>query len=345
MPSETDVRAAYQFFLGRPPESEQVVREFARLPDLPTLFDRMVRSAEFLARWRNPATTNTAPPVTTASDAEVIARFGRHAGPGEAGFVTDFLGTRTRTAFVGGLAASGGAVWEPPTAALSRLFTVGEWAGSLRSVLEADPARPFVVFELGAGWAPWCVAMAAACRKRGVKGFHATAVEASAGHVEFARRHFADNGVSATEFTLLHAAVTVADGPVTFPHLDSPADDYGAAVDDAPHTGRPPPARTVTVPGVSIPTLLRAADRVDLMHIDIQGGEAEVVRAGRKELKAKVHRLVIGTHGRGIEHELLTDLSADGWLLEHDEACGYALTDGRFALHRDGCQVWRNPAI
>lgn len=341
MVSEDDVRRAYRFFLGRPPEGERVVREFARLPDLPAVFDRMVRSAEFLARWR----TADAPTSDLGADAEVIARFGRHAGPGEAGFVTDFLGTRTRTAFVGPLAAEDGAVWGPPTAAAGRLFTVGEWAGALRSVLEADPGRPFVVFELGAGWAPWCVATAAACRRVGVMGFHATAVEASAGHVEFARRHFDDNGVPAGEFTLLHAAVTPADGPVPFPHLDLPADDYGAAVADAPHTGRPPPAHTVTVPGMSLSTLLRDTPRVDLMHIDIQGGEAEAVRAGRGELRAKVRRLVIGTHGRGIEQQLLDDLAADGWRLEHDEACGYRLADGRFALARDGCQVWRNPAV
>lgn len=99
------------------------------------------------------------------------------------------------------------------------------------------------------------------------------------------------------------------------------------------------------MPCYSIPTLLAPFRQVDLIHVDIQGHEREVISAARQTLTQKVKRLVIGTHGRAIEEQLLDTLSADGWLLEADESCLYRQTGDRITLSRDGCQVWKNPAL
>ncbi len=59
------------------------------------------------------------------------------------------------------------------------------------------------------------------------------------------------------------------------------------------------------VPSISLQTLLADLPVVDILHCDIQGMEAEVFRAGQAVVDARVRRVVIGTHSRKVEAELL----------------------------------------
>lgn len=346
MVSESAARAAYAFVFGVQPNDRSVVAPFLDSADPKQMFERMVGHHAFLSRWQS-VVLSIAPSISglVASDAEVMAQFPAYTGPGTPGFVTDFLGNKLRTTFVHWFETVNGQVWPPPTAHSHSLHQYGEWVGTLRAVLEGDPSKPFVVFELGAGWAPWCVATILACRQKGFTRVHATAVEASVSHLAYIRQHFADNGIPPDQYTLHHAAATPTDGFVEFPALDDAAMNYGAGVGDVQLVDRPGTTNMVRVPGMSIATLLKDVERVDLMHIDIQGSEADVVAASRKVLKAKVRRMVIGTHNREVEHRLLVDLAADGWLLEQEQACVYHIQDGTFYLYLDGNQVWRNPAV
>jgi len=85
----------------------------------------------------------------------------------------------------------------------------------------------------------------------------------------------------------------------------------------------------------------------DLLHADLQGEEAAVLPAAMAALSARVRRVVVGTHGRGIEEVLLRAFGEAGWELEADAPCAYAQSDGdsRPALSRDGTQAWRNPRL
>jgi hypothetical protein len=95
----------------------------------------------------------------------------------------------------------------------------------------------------------------------------------------------------------------------------------------------------------SLPTLLKPFSKVDLLHMDIQGDEYKVVLSARDVLKQKVVRMVIGTHSRAIEQQLLDELAWQSWILESQEACTF-LQEGRRMLQTgDGCQVWRNTAF
>ena len=158
--------------------------------------------------------------------------------------------------------------------------------------------------------------------------------------------HFRDNGLDPEAHTLLHGAAAAEDGYVEFPDLADPSGDYGATLhvqDPLLHSVIGPAVTRVTA--YSIPTLLSEYARVDLVHIDIQGSEADVVAAARPCLKAKVRRMVIGTHGRAVEQRLLEDLSADGWVCETDHPCRYGRHQGGLSLAVDGCQVWRNDGV
>ena len=95
----------------------------------------------------------------------------------------------------------------------------------------------------------------------------------------------------------------------------------------------------------SIATLIRPFAKVDLVHVDIQGDEYNVISSSKKILKEKVKRLVIGTHSRVIEQQLLEELTLPDWELESEEACFFKQFLGVSLPVRDGCQVWRNRAF
>lgn len=297
------------------------------------------------------------------TNSEIICAFPRYEGPGQSGFVTDFVGSKTRTSYVNGLTASGTVEDYPVVANFHATAT--EWAGALRAVLEAEPRHTLTVAELGAGWGPWLVSMTLAAASRGVHTVQLIGVEGAAEHVAFMHTHFADNGLDPRQHRLMHGVVGTKDGTVEFPVLPDPASVYGAT--PVPPTARtltfrsiarpvyrrvrtllgraPYPATTVRVKQFSLLTIFRDYPRIDLVHIDIQGDEYKVVASARTMLRQKVRRLVIGTHGRDIEEQLRQELSANGWTLEADEQCIFLDEETQQALYRDGCQVWSNPSL
>jgi FkbM family methyltransferase len=353
MVTPDQIRAAYLFFLGRPPESDKAIRDHTNHPGLTELYHTLMTSIEFTNRLKGAAPATSTPVIPNPkptiapgsfSDSEVVERFASFSGPGKPGYVTDHLGGITRTSFVSVLPQFDGQVWPSPLVS-EKLFPISEWIGTLRSVAEADPAKPFVMMEFGAGWGPWCVSSFMACKQRGITDAHVTAVEASHHHAAFARQNFIDNSLPAKTSHVIEGAVGASDGYVEFPELDDPSVDYGGSVGDTPMANRPKPTKLVRVTAYSINTLLKNVDYVNLIHIDVQGAEAAAVAAGLDSLNKKAHRLVIGTHGREIEHQLLDTLSKAGWLLEYDLACTYSINAGKFSLHADGCQLWRNPKV
>jgi FkbM family methyltransferase len=300
------------------------------------------------------------PPVAVAlEDERVIRSFPAYTGPGRPGAITDFLGVRTRIDYLPHVKHLGGYVEGYPIP-LNFHATATEWAGVLRAAREAG--RSPVAVELGAGWGPWLVTFAVAS---GARRPRLVGVEGCRPHWEYLRTHFADNGLDPDAFTLLHGIAAPADGWAEFPVLADPAADWGAAALLPTATRRALPGcvravvrfarRTVgtrrprlpteRVRAYSLATLLEPFGRVDLVHIDIQGHEAEVVAAAADVLTAKVRRLVIGTHGRGIEERLMLTLAPRGWDLESDEACRFLRAGTRLVQYMDGCQVWRNDRV
>jgi FkbM family methyltransferase len=316
--------------------------------------------------------------ATTAAltDEEVIRSFPCHEGPGEPGYITDFLGTKTRLSSIpSDFATCGGVVEGYP---INGNFHSGacEWAGVLRAALDAR--NELVAVELGAGWAPWLVIAARAARLRGIESVRLVGVEGAVGHLDFMRTHFSDNGLDPDRHTLLHGVVGAYDGVAKFPEVADPAATYGGeATFAAPsliarpkglrarikaalpagvrsrlgavlrRRGAPSPytGRTQRVPCSSLATILRPFPEVDLVHIDIQGAEYDVLAAARRVLKEKVKRVVIGTHGRLIEQHLLEELASQSWILESEVSCVYVQQGKKMNLFVDGCQAWRNPDV
>lgn len=261
----------------------------------------------------------------------------------ERGFLKDALGGRMRTSFLKHHDHLDGVVAGHPEGGKEVLHDVYEWMGTLLTVREAAPRGSLTVIELGAGWAPWLVSSALAARQLGIPVVRLLGLEASPAHHAMMAVHFADNGLDPSSHQLLLGAAGAEDGTARFPRLDDPAADWGASVLENGLDKRGWRfAAADEVPMFAVSGLVERFDRVDLLHVDIQGAEESALPAAMAALSARVRRVVIGTHGTAIDHALDAAFGGAGWALEVRQPSRFA-PEGHLVL--DGTQVWRNDRL
>ena len=163
--TRADVLAAYEAILHRPPESEAAYAMHLGAADRMALGRALMASPEFRARLPAPSPMQHYSGYT-AEDLAVLAAFPPGPRYGTPGFTTNFLGVRTRIAFVNAFAPQDGQVEPVPQPEGSALAETVEWVATLRAVLDAR--RSFRLLELGAGYGPWMSSCAAACQHRGI---------------------------------------------------------------------------------------------------------------------------------------------------------------------------------
>jgi FkbM family methyltransferase len=281
----------------------------------------------------------------------------------EGRFVRDSLGGRTRISY---LRRSSPTVDLAERNTFLNLFQPGPTSDYLdwQTVLEAAAAAgsAFHMIELGAGWGRWSVLAGLAARAFGKKLGPLAAYEAEPTHYAWTRRHFADNGLPPRRHRVVRAAVGGADGVGAF-YVGRPQAWYGQALQPA---GQATPwlARCwrrwrggdalTTVPVVGLSTILADYDRVDLVHMDIQGAERDVAAGAIDALDAKVRLVHIATHspdtaatgGHDVEDPLRRLFSERGWQRRIDVPCrGQVEICGHDVRVNDGVQVWLNPRL
>lgn len=225
--------------------------------------------------------------------------------------IYDFIGSATRAEYKRG--------WAPYVLTEGRTITPGlppknehyfDWIATLRAVLRAGST--FRMAELGAGWGPWMVRGALACKQvERIAAVELVGVEADPTHFVWLRQHFTDNGLDAAKHTLLNGAAAGKSGTVTFPVIDNPDEDYGSSILAASRH-----KRTIEVPAYDIGGLLnRFSGPIDFLHVDIQGAEYEALPAAISGLNSQVRSLMVGTHTSDSHHDtLVTTLLAAGWV-------------------------------
>jgi FkbM family methyltransferase len=235
-----------------------------------------------------------------------------------------------------------------------------EWITLLEAVVEAKDS--FTMVELGAGWGRWIVNGIAALRAHSGLPYRVVGVESEPTHFKWMKEHLKDNSIDASRATLVEAAVARDDGHVWF-HIGAPADWYGQAITPEPEEAqsrlrervarslrrrrRAAPDRAVErVRAVSLRTLLRPLDRVDLIDADIQGAEADALEPAAELLDAKVKRVYVATHSRENEDRVRDMFNRLGWQSVWDYPGGAESSTpwGRI-LFEDGAQVWRNQKL
>lgn len=343
---------AYELILNRQPESEDAIKSHLSHPDLSALGRGLIDSPECKDLYSE---LSPAPAVHehqiysgyAPSDLDVFRQFEHYKGPSKPGFVTNFLGCRTRCTLQSALVPFDGTVEGLPVPVGNTQAETAEWIGTLRAVLDAESR--FRLLELGAGYGPWMATTHVAATQKGIRDIRVYGVEADAGHMRFIETNMRDNGIDQADFVPMHAAVGTKDGTAYWPVEDEPENVYG---------GRPMTdtggkdymgnvrQKVVEVPVLSIDGLLQREDVWDLVHVDIQGHEGDVCRAGIDEMSRRVRRVVIGTHSRIQDGIVMEAFHQAGWRLENEKPTisrwnEAAPTPEGMAVV-DGVQVWQN---
>lgn len=280
---------------------------------------------------------------------QVFAKDGLHP---EDGFITDFLGGRTRVSILyDAVKPMDGHVLGAPIPGDFHAEAV-EWIGVLKTAMTAK--NRYVAMEWGAGWAPWLIAGAKAAQHLGVTDIRLYGLEPDPSHFDAMRQHFLDNGFVPADHVLLQAAVGTEDGSAQWPDEPDARNQWGArpiregSSQDLDYLcGRV--SRFIDVRVLQATKLVLRESAWDMVHIDIQGWEGEVCRSCIDALSARVKWVVIGVHSRIQDAELLQIFHSAGWILEHEKPTRFryrpSQVDFDAMVTADGTQVWRNPRL
>jgi FkbM family methyltransferase len=286
-------------------------------------------------------------------DLSVFDAFPPVRGSSQSGFIVDFLGVRTRVTHVAYFANLNGRVF-----GTGWLHDPLEYVGLLKSVLTAEDRC--AVLELGAGWGPWLVSGAVAARRRGIKDIRLHGIEGDRDHFAAMLTHFRDNGFDPAAHRLDNAAIGVRAGRARWPKVADPSDDFGMRPVACSSEGgdfagnvKAPDYRGavydeyIDVEMLAFGSVLEREPLWDLVHIDVQGTETEICSAAAAMLNQRVRRLVIGTHSRKIDGDLIDLFFREGWILENEKPTRFDYNPSAASLeamtNMDGAQVWRNP--
>lgn len=282
------------------------------------------------------------------SDTAIIAEFAKPNLEPEPGFIIDFLGVRTRSTSLWPEArALAGNVIKAPIPGDFHAETI-EWLGLLKSVKSAR--GEYVAMELGAGFGPWAIAGATAARSRGIKTIRLCAVEGDPHHFRFLRQHFVDNGFDPDEHVLQEAVVGAEAGVAQWPVMADTSAEWGSRpiLAEGDYLGRDfPSTKDVTI--IPMANLIRKERHWNLVHIDVQGHEVDICRSCLDDLNARVSWIVVGTHSRKLDGDMLEMMCRADWDLEHEKPTKFRYYRNPKTLEgmtiADGTQVWRNPRL
>lgn len=220
---------------------------------------------------------------------------------------------------------------------------IAEWAAALLSVMRSDDS--YRIIELGCGWGCWLVNMGVAARAHG-RSVDLIGIEGDANHLVNAREVLELNGFDDSTFSLHHGIAGPHPGKAIFPNPEAGTAEWGGAAifdADAETLARAEADPTVQVLDCKTLSQLSGGQEIDLLHVDIQGAELDFVTGNMAELDSHVHRVLIGTHGRIIEGQIMDHFIKAGWLMEMERPAIAPLLGGRPQLGIDGVQLWRNP--
>lgn len=280
---------------------------------------------------------------------DAIETMHRHAVPGLqplAGHLTNWLGVRINPKFFPTILAERAGQVEGIPIPANWHADIAEWAVALRAV---DLSREtFTMIELGCGWGCWMNNAGVAARTTG-KAVHLIGIEGDEGHIEFAKEALATNGFTPDQFTLHRGIAAAHSGMALFPRAENSGEVWGSE----PVFGVTPEETAAAVaagshdalPMVSLSHAIGDREHIDLLHIDIQGGEANLIRGCLQVLGEKVAYILIGTHSREIEGRLFEYLLGAGWVLEMERPALLHLHAGAPVVTVDGVQGWRNPRL
>ncbi|HEY5805337.1 MAG TPA: class I SAM-dependent methyltransferase [Lysobacter sp.] len=344
------VRWAYRLFLDREPESDQGVQE--SLECLETTKDvrqHFLHSEEYLLKNEHRGSVAQSPFFHYATSFDPIELMQRHAVrnlQARPGFLTNFLGVHIDPKFFPTILTGREGQVEGIPIPANWHADIAEWGTALRAIELAG--NTFTMIELGCGWGCWMNNTGVAARATG-RGVQLIGIEGDEHHLEFARESLATNGFQDDQVSLHRGIASARSGFALFPRQDVAGTTWGSEpIFDATVEQRRIALASGSfdeLPMVLLADLIGKHSRIDLLHIDIQGGEANLVKENLDLIRTRVAYLLIGTHSKQIEGSLYDTLLGSGWRLEMERAAIFELVDGTPHIRVDGVQGWRNCAL
>lgn len=282
------------------------------------------------------------------SSFDAIATIERHAISGQQpkpGFVTNFLGVRTATKFFPGILDDKSGTVEPVPIPANWHADIAEWGSALRAVELSGPE--FTILELGCGWGCWLNNSGAAARRMGKK-VNLFGIEGDKHHVGFAHEALKENGFGEDEYTIVHGVAASKNGAALFPIVSTAGASWGSApilnatrsqIAEAKKAGGYETIKSFSIDNIT------GKKVIDLLHIDIQGGEEQLIRDSIGIINGYVRFILIGTHSRSIEANVLALLLDNGWLLELERPAINNIINGKPVIAVDGVLFLRNERI
>jgi len=337
------VEKVFSDLLGRSAEPEAIAVLTPEPFDPAEVVRIVTGSAEFLAQYRS------GPFYTYNSMIDVDEIILRHAAPDiqpEAGVLVNYLGVKIDPKYLpSALSDSAGTVEGTPIPA-NWHADMAEWAAALRAVDLAQDT--FTVAELGCGWGCWINNTGVAARRAGLK-VQLIGVEGDEGHVQFAQECCAANGFSPDQLTIYRGVAAASSGTALFPNAKTSGENYALEPVFAANSKQLKTARASgnydELPMIPLAQVVGPHKKLDLLHIDIQGGEVDLIKNSLKVLRERVAYMVIGTHSREIDGLLVGYLRDEGWRLEVERPAIIDLTVDGPRIDIDGVQGWRNMAL
>lgn len=340
-----DVVEAYGVMLGRVPESSKAVQHHLRSGDAIDLVRNIANSEEFRSRIGAPLDTPS-PFLHVNSPLDVRAMVASNVDdqrkPREGSYV-NFLGVAVPTFVFDFLSEKGGLLDQVPIPA-NYHADMAEWAAAIRSI---DLAKDrYTMIELGCGWGCWMVNTGFLAKKRGLK-IKVLGVEGDPKHVAFAHEVMKLNNIRTDEYSVIRGIAAAHSGTALFPSRKRDEERWGSA----PKFGVSREESDAAVASgdydsldmISLADVIGTRKLIDLIHIDIQGGEGDLIDDTVELLTDKVGYLLIGTHSRMLEGRIMDTLLAAGWVLEIERPAIFTLVNGHPETTCDGVQGWRNP--
>jgi len=261
----------------------------------------------------------------------------------EPGVLKNFMGVRVPTkVYPPILDKMGGTVEELPNPG-NWHADIAEWGAALLSVVRAK--ENYRIVELGCGWGCWLVNMGAAARTLGLQ-LDLIGIEGDQNHLANACDVLMLNGFSEADFRLYHGVAAPKPGKAVFPNPAAGTAAWGGEAVFYPDRRALKMAKNDPTKQIldchTLPELSGDKD-INLVHVDIQGAELGFVTGNIAALNSHVHRILIGTHSRIIEGQLMATFEEAGWLLEMERPAIAPPHAGKSVLRIDGVQLWRNP--
>lgn len=177
------------------------------------------------------------------------------------------------------------------------------------SIVARYPGQHVTLFELGAGRADWCMALAGIIKYKLVPeppaSYRALAIEAEPTHFEWCRQVIELQDLNVVP---VYGAVCEEVGERFFRIDPDPISSFGQCICGDRGEG------SIRVPSYTIDYLRKEHDfpHVNIVHMDVQGAEANCVRGAAESIAADaIDHFLIETHNKRWEIELRELLTPD----------------------------------